>query len=214
MTAAVPRGYLTHLKTVAREAMATTFDDDYPITDFQSLLVSIEFPNKAEAYPSIWVDFTPTGDLQNAGIGHFEEGHPHGEGGDPKRFQRWRFAGTLSYTGVALTSLECDMLFDEIVNVLAFGLEATPTSEFRTYLENNEFIAVNGNFDEIGQSGFAATPGTPWGTEDVIYERTASLACWGEFVSDGVGNLALLSEVALYPYSDREADPTTSGGWQ
>lgn len=205
--------YMTRVKTVAVEAMKNTFDADYPVDQFKNLLVSIEFPEKEQNYPSIWVSFSPAGSLQTAGIAHFEIGDPADADGPDKRFTRWRFGGSLSFTGVALTSLEADLLFDEIVRVLAFGSERSETATFRSYLEDNEFIGMNANFDEIGQEGFGETPGTPWGTDEVIYERTATLTVIGEFVSNGVGDLVTLEGIEPFPYSDREEDPTSPGGW-
>jgi len=202
--------YLVAVKTVAANAMARVFDADYAMVqpDFANLLVSIEFPVQREAYPSIWVNYQPEGSLQAAGVGHFEIGDPTGANGPAKLFHRWRFSGSLSYTVVALTSLERDRLFDEVIRVIAFGNERTETSVFRSYLEQtNSLIGININADEIEQSGFDATPGTPWGTDDMIYESTISIKCLGEFCSDGKGVLADISAINVFSYSDQQADP-------
>lgn len=191
-----------------------TFDDDFPDPDFHNILVSIEYPAKPENYPSIWVDWSPTSGLQTAGIGHVEYGDPQDAGGDERSFMRWRFAGTATFTVVALTSLERDRLADEVIRVLAFGLESGATSEFRNYIENNEFLGLNGNFDEIETTGKAETPGTPWGTEEVVYEITIGLGCVGEFVSDGNGDLVKISEIVTIPFTEIDGDPTEGDGWQ
>jgi hypothetical protein len=204
--------FLTHLKTVLVEAMKRTFDADFPEPDFRNLRVGIEFPFDQQDYPGIWVDFTPTSELAVAGIAHVE--HAVGEGGVVRPYTRWRYGGMASYTMVALTSFERDRLFDEVVKVMAFGHEETPTSEFRAYIESNEFIGVNFDFDQVTVSGFAATPGTPWGTEDIIYEATIQMECLGEFVSDGAtGTLIPLTAIITTPYDDRTPDPEPIGNW-
>jgi hypothetical protein len=195
------------------EAMKKTFDAEYPVEDFRNLLVSIEYPSEKEDYPSIWVDFDPTAELETMGIDHHEVSDPSIDG-EVRKFERWRFQGYASYTVVALTSIERDRLFDEVVRVMAFGKEVASTSEFRNYIEDNEFLAVNFDFDQIGIAGVAATPGTPWGTDEVIYEATVRMEVVGEFVSDGATRtLAPLSAIAVYAYADNQPDPAPSDEW-
>ena len=198
--------YMTSVKTMITEAMSRVFDADYPEQDFRDVLVSLEFPAEPTQYPSIWVDFEPTGDLEVAGIGHIE----YAEADDNfVPFTRWRFSGFATYTVVALNSLEHARLYDEVVRVLAMGTERAPTAEYRAYIEDNEFIAANGNFDQIRQSGWAATNGTPWGSDETIYEGTLSIGITGEFVSRGPDQaLVPLSSVVVYPYAENEPDPT------
>jgi len=204
--------FLVHLKTVLTEAMKRTFDADFPEPDFRNLRVGIEFPAEQQDYPGIWVDFTPTTELEIVGIAHVE--HEFGEDGFARPYRRWRYGGFASYTAVALTSLERDRLFDAMVRVMAFGQEETPTSEFRAYIEQNEFLGVNFDFDQVSISGFAASPGTPWGTDDIIYEATIQMECIGEFVSEGAtGTLVPLSAVKITSYTDQELDPAPTGSW-
>jgi hypothetical protein len=208
--------FIAPLKTVLTEAMKMTFDEDYPEADFRSINVSIEYPDNPQMYPGIWVDFDPTGELEIVGVAHQEQSEPSAEGA-VRKFTRWRFQGYATYTIVALTSFERDRLFDEVVKVMAFGTEEAQTSEFRSYIESNEFIAVNFDFDQIGIRGFTATPGTPWETDEVIYEVTVAMECLGEFVSDGVNKtLVPLSAITTYPYAANEPDPhpDSEGGWQ
>jgi hypothetical protein len=74
---------------------------------------------------------------------------------------------------------------------------------------------MNFDFDEIGQRGFSAAPGTPWGTDDVVYEGTLAMECVGEFVSNiDTGEIVgVISAIQVTPYSDKEEDPTSEGGW-
>lgn len=201
--------YLVDLKTLLVRAMKTTLDADYIEPDLRNLLVSIEMPVKEQEYPSIWVDFEPVGDLRIVGINHFEEGDPSGTG-NTRRYTRWRFQGYVTYTVVALTSLQRDRMFDEMVRIMAFGREMPQTAEFRSIITDNDLIAVGFDWDEIAHRGFSVTPGTPWGTDDAIYEATIAMECFGEFISDGQsGTLIPLDAIEFYPYGEHEPDPST-----
>jgi hypothetical protein len=193
-------GYLTHLKTALVMALKQTFDSNYPESDFRNMHVSIEYPVSKAAYPSIWVDYEDSGKLTIAGIRHTEV---LTEGNDIRFITRWRFSGYAQFTVVALSSLERDRLYDELVRILAFsrgGLDDPEINTFRQYVENNPYIAMNMDFDEIESAGNAASPGTPWGSDEIIYERTINMELLGEFVSDGTTyELVPLSAIRIYP---------------
>jgi len=189
--------YLTRLKGMLVESLKTTFDADYVEPDFRNIHCSIEYPIEPQNYPGIWVDYEDTGPLQIAGIDHSETSEPDINLA-VNRYTRWKYAGYASYTVVALTSLERDRLFDEMIRVIAFGKESTETRVFRQLVESNDFIAANFDFDRIQPRGNAAAPGTPWGTDEIIYERTLNMEVIGEFVSDAItGQLVPLSAVVL-----------------
>jgi hypothetical protein len=115
----------------------------------------------------------------------------------------------VSFTCAALTSYERDRLYDEMVRTIAFaGFEGTQSSAFRNALENNDFIAVNGNFDTLTPSGDAASPGTPWGTDEILYEKTLSFTVLGEFVSDPTDNTMVpLNRVQVVGFRQGETPP-------
>lgn len=193
----VLNGYLTTLKAALVDALHQCFDDDYPVEDFRSVHADIEFPVDEQSYPGVWVNYTDTAPLSAAGIDHHEYTEPT-ESGFVRRFTRWKFSGTASFTVVALSSLERDRLYDEMVRVIAFAREADEVPEFRESIESNEFIAMNGQFDTIDISGNSAAPGTPWGTDEYIYEITLNLDVIGEFISNGeTGLLVPLSEIRV-----------------
>ncbi len=191
--------YLRALKTTLVIALKQTFDGNYPDERLQNLHVSIEYPIEPQEYPGIWVDFEETS-LQTAGVGHFEYDD------DGRKYLRWRYAGAVSYTIAAFSSLERDRIYDEMVKVLAFGRSSDSLGAFRDYVEDNPFIAINFNLDEIEVHGTAATPGTPWETDEIIYERTVVMQVIGEFVSDvSTGDLGTLSKIII----DARTEPST-----
>jgi hypothetical protein len=205
--------FVLPLKTLLTRSWREVFSVHHPTDDFKDLHVSIEFPIEEAAYPGIWVDFEPTAQLETAGIDHQE--HVYDEDAEAWRVvQRWRFAGWATFTCTALSSGVRDRLFDEMVKVIAFGNQDPERSKFRDAIENNDLIGTDFDWDQIRISGFTATPGTPWGTNDVVYEATLNMECVGEFVSmPGLDTLVPLSGVEVVAYTEEEGDPTTDGGW-
>lgn len=191
--------YRRKLKAGLVSALRKTFDGNYPEEKLRDIRVSIEYPIQQQDYPSIWVDFEEA-TLQTAGIDHREEDE------DGHLVLRWRYEGHASYTIAAMSSLERDRIFDELVKILAFGRSAEHLSAFREYIESNDLIAMNFDFDQIEVSGNAATPGTPWETDEIIYESTLIMQVIGEFVTDvDTGNLIPLSKIII---DAREAGST------
>ena len=202
--------YLRPMKTMMVTALRNTFDGDYVNDQFRNIRVSIEYPEHRQDYPGIWLDFEPIGELEIAGIGHTEYALNSSATAIP--FTRWRFQGFVTYTAVAMSSNERDMLIDELLRIFAFGAEHPSTQAFRKGVEDNPLIAANMDFGTIGQRGFAASPGTPWNTDEVIYEATLAMNLIGEFVSDqATGELLPLTEIRVLDYAEHEPDP--SPGW-
>lgn len=203
--------YLTKTNTLAVKAMKATLDADYPEEDFRDTFVSLEFPVAEQSIPAIWVTFDPIGPLRPVGVGYYED-TVSGQG--VERATRWSFAGNIIYTMVAMTSLERDRLFDQVVSILAFGQFDPERSAYRTAMETDPLIQISVNFDEIDQRGFTASPGTPWGTSDVMYECSLSVQCLGEFVSaSGTDTLLPISAINLISWNEQfEVDPTV-GTW-
>ena len=200
--------YLVSLKTAVTEATKAAFGPGS--VDFPNLHVSIDYPVDAQAYPGLWIDFDPTGAFQSAGIGHQENTL---NGGIYSRALRYRFSGAASFTCVAFSSLERDRLFDAVIRVLAFS-ESETESPFRQAIENNDFVAISMNYDQIEQRGNAAQQGTPWGTDDVIYEATVAIDLIGEVVVTASGTLLPLSDVNLFSWVETlEVDTQTGGHW-
>lgn len=214
--------FLLETKTLVLEALKSVFNEDYPVADFRAIWSGMEYPADKANYPGIWVDFTPTAPLQSAGIGHVE--YVTSDSGGVRKATRWRFAGNLTFTVTALSSLERDRLVDELIKVLAFGSENPATAPFRQMLEVNDLIALSVQWDTFSLPGKDESPGTPWGTPEVVYEHTVSLDCEGSFVSEASGAaLVPLSGFTFDVYDDvtqmpidppATGDPSQIGQWQ
>ncbi len=205
--------YLTPIKTLGIEAFQATFDDQYPTAEFQGLRTSLEYPIQSSYFPMVWTAYHDSAPIRRAGIAYVETADPV-TGALTAPFARWRFFGTLSFTCVALTSLECDRVYDEVVRVIAFGQEDPILGRFKGTFEENALIAATCQWDEVESTGDDAQPGTPWGTDEIVYERTLNLDLMGEFVPDPVANtLVPLSQIQVVPTMQLAPAPVEGTGF-
>lgn len=176
--------FLVQLKTTITEALRQVFNASYPVADFQNLPITIEFPYQEQQYPGCWVSWDPVGNVSRGGIDNLMYGPPTDTTDtNPNLLYRYRFSGYSMYTVGALTSMQRDRLHDELVRV--FLMSGTPQVEsFRQYVEDSPYIYMNMDFDNVSIRGMAENAGTPWGTNDFIYEVTLAIETVGEFISD------------------------------
>jgi len=193
--------FLTHIKTLLVKACTNTFDDDYPVDQYRNLFTSIKYPEKATEFPSIWIDFDVTS-LEPIGVDTIQ--YEKQDNGTFLPYKTWRFTGNANFVIAAMSSLERDGIFDEMVKVLAFGSLNNGRSVFRNTIDNNDYIRTVFNWDKISPNGIIASPGTPWGSSDILYEATISMGVMGEFSSDTESSaLVALSKVIVHPEIDQ-----------
>jgi len=198
--------YMRVLKTALVEALRRTFSADYDVPLLRDLHVSLEYPIHEQEYPSIWVTYEDAAPLSIAGVAHVETDT------EGRRYTRWAFQGYATLTIAALSSQELDTIYDEVVRVIAFSRENEYRSTFRNHVEANDLVAMNMDFDTIEPRGFAAAPGTPWGSDEIIYERGMALQIIGEFVSNPFdGDLVPLSKVIFEGYLENQEAPVFRG---
>lgn len=206
--------YRVPLKTAVTEALGSVFTDSHPNPDFRGEnkpLVSIEYPIEKAHYPGIWVQYADDSEITIAGIGHVEQVVDE-VGGTVGQASRWKFSGSVTMTIVTLSSLERDRLFDEVVRIYVGARFNPELSSFRTRIESNDLIAINANFDDIEPFGDAAPMGTPWGTDEIIYEVSLRFDVIGEFMTDTlVTELVPLSQVTFMDYVEGSPEPAWPG---
>lgn len=206
--------FLAEVLTVLNEGMKRTFDQDYPVEDFRGLHVSIEYPIEEGDYPALWVGFETQGALSAVGIGTSSTELVTTETDDGTRFgevTNWRFEGEALFTLMTTTSLNRARLMDEVVRAIAFGPFEEGRGGFRNYLLEQDLIRLQMNYDQIDIRGMAETPGTPWGTDDLVYEVTLATDVIGEFASTAYGSLVPLSEIRIIDYPEGTPDPSPEG---
>lgn len=194
--------YRTPLKAMVVQALKRTLaaDGDYPQDEqvtMRGMGVSIEYPALPANYPGIWVDYDDTEALVKAGVDHEEE--EENADHEPVLITRWRFTGIISLTITTLSSLERDKIYDEVVAMIAFARQDPIRGQFVAMIESNDYIACNIDTDTIQPRGSVAAPGTPWGTDEVVYEATVNLNVIGEFIPtfDEATGLLVLSEIIV-----------------
>lgn len=203
--------YVTRVKALPIEAMHETFDDQYPVEEFRGLHCSLEYPVQAVNLPEVWVRYTDSAPLRQSGIAHVEDTHPT-TGGKIQPYTRWRFEGSWEFVVIALSSVERDRVYDELIATIAWSGYDSLRGRFRRYLNDNDLIDLTVRTDEIESTGENAEPGTPWGTDEVIYERTLNVDLIGDFVPDPeTGIIVPLSQIRVVPTADTALDDEVRG---
>jgi hypothetical protein len=189
-------GYLRTIKTTAVQAIEQSFTSRYPAPDAgggtsRQPFVSVEYPVEQAHYPAIWVDYEGA-ELRTVGIAYTQSDT------QGNSYARWRFAGHVVFTIVAMSSNERDMIYDQLISMTAFAAQSSYPSTFRSVTENAPLVASVWSFDTVEDRPSAAAPGTPWGTTEVIYERGFAVQVLGEFVTDPYTTaLVELSEIQV-----------------
>jgi hypothetical protein len=202
-----PAGYLRTVKTTATEALQAAFLVAYPETDpgggDKPVYISQEYPAEQAHIPAVWVEFEPT-DLRTCGIAYTETDT------EGNLFTRWRFSGMASFTVAAMSSNERDMIYDQMVALVAFASQTEAPSAWRQVIEASDLIATTWSYDTIENRGAAAAPGTPWGTDEVMYERGIALQVLGEFVTNPITlQLVSLAEIDIVMTSEQVEDTSS-----
>jgi hypothetical protein len=175
-----PPGFLRVIKTGSVDALRQAFELSYPEQDEAGAAripsVSLDYPVAQGAYPGVWVDFEVSL-LQIAGVDYTEHL------ADGTLVTRWRFQGYAVFTIVALNSNECDGVYDQLVALTSFAAQSEYPSTFRAAIDSNGLVTTTWSYDTVEGRGQSAAPGTPWGTDEIIYERGLALRVVGEFVT-------------------------------
>lgn len=196
--------YISPLKTIIMEGLRETFDNQYPNSTFRDVNIQLDYPVANQGYPAIFVKYDDTTPLKRAGISMVEMTNPE-TGNLVAPFARWRFQGMITLTCVSIvTALERDDLYDEVIRVVAFGREdPTLIGRFHSYVDSNDLIASILQTDVIHPQGADANPGTPWGTNEIMFERSLGLEIVGEFTPDmAAGSFVNLSKIIVEPTED------------
>ncbi len=207
--------FIEETMTIFVEAVKELFDNEFPYADMRNLSVHVEYPLEPQSYPGLWVQVIPQGPMFNVGIGHVERvGN--------EEYYRWQFSGVVEITAAALSSLERARMLDWISKAIAFGHQdgESSLSDFRNHIEHNPYVGIRSLWESFTVGGFAETPGTPWGTDDVIYEGTVSLTIEGEvYFNPNLRTIVPLEQIVIEDrlsvetvVLDREAE--ADDGWR
>lgn len=175
-----PIAYKLNIKRAIINGLRAVFDNNYPdLYDvLPSLNITMEYPEQPEEYPTIIVDYTESGVLQSAGVGHFE----YFQG--PNVYERWMYQGAVNLTIAAETSLQRDYISDHIVHLMAFGSTSEHTHIFVPYLEESHLLDIQVLKDTLRPGGESIEASVNWGLSDArIYTTRYSFDVLGTFIS-------------------------------
>lgn len=185
-------------------ALEKVYTIDYPDPLLRNLHIGLEYQDVKEKFPSIVITFLERM-LQRAGLGHL----------NPKEFEtgeqivnRWIFQGGITFTLLALTTFDRDLLADSLLDVMAFGKQSERNVIFHDDIEDNDWIPISLMTDHALPGGNTTTP-SPWGnTNEQLYQTSYTFDCFGQFFSDpATGDLVRLSQINTFPFRPDQAVP-------
>lgn len=155
----------------------------------QEYYIDIEYPTKVTQYPGLWVQFSIES-LQRAGLGM--ETWTKDTNGNWGPIQEWMFTGRISLSIAAETSKDRDRLADTVLAQLAFArapdlvlrnpkTNAGQMRQLITAIEDNPYVSMTLNTDQISLGGETVTQGVPWAPNILLYENVFSINCQGQF---------------------------------
>jgi hypothetical protein len=199
--------FIADLLTIWGEALAAVFDAEHPNERLRDIPISTDYPLREVDYPGLWINFSMQGAVRNMGIGHVEyEPATDAVTGDEgfREIYRWTFGGVIEITVATLGNLDRALLLDEVMRTLAVARSGRNIEgDFREAVENNDLIGMTCTWEELTLTGFGEQQGTPWGTDDVVYEATVSMPLIGEVMLEAhTGVLLPLSAVVISPETD------------
>lgn len=206
--------FVANVLTAWSEALKLLFAD-HPNPDLQGIPVLTDYPQQEINYPGIWLNFTMQGDVKNVGIGHVE--HSLDDTGGVHEVFRWHFGGFVEITIGAMSNLERALLLDQVTKDIAVArVDVNREGILREHIERHDLIGQIVTWESFTLSGFGETQGTPWGTDDIIYEATVTLVIEGEVVLDPqTGLLVPLSQIVVTAQREDEGALPVPGtdGW-
>lgn len=163
--------------------------------------ITVEYPEEAEDWPTILVQIRPS-IVEWTGIGGDEvidaslsSGQPtidRSTEDDPtpnenpsfKLIRQGRFEASCMLQVLALTSMERDRMWDNLVKLLLMGRKKSSTANFFTTLETHDLVGVTIMEGTIRPVGDSMGVGTPWDPELLTYEAAVEFDMVGTFYAD------------------------------
>lgn len=188
-------GMIEGVKKAIIRALREGIDEDLPDTDPLYRVIDnidMEYPVKEEKYPGIWVQFS------------YRDLKPQSINRDPfyteedQTYRLWSFSGTVTMTLVGLTSLERDRMSDSLIRMFAFNELHSSNNDFWKSLKSQDLLRLSINRDQLRPGGQTTNIGTPWDSDQLVYEDSYSFELQGEFASDIVtADLVRLREIIV-----------------
>lgn len=163
---------ITPTKKLIIRALRATFTALYPNDKMSSMNIDMEYPYKEEHYPGIWVRFSPS-KIQASGL------YPNLHTAD-EIYAVWHFEGVVSFTIIALSSKERDLISDGVIEAYAFAALMPTASPFYATIAASDLINMTLQSDVLSPGGQTETVGTPWDDDKIAYEDRYSFEVVGQ----------------------------------
>lgn len=174
--------------TGVRDGFAAGALNNNPDQD-ESYYIDIEYPTDVTKYPGLWVQFSIE-QLTRTGLAMAT--WTKGEDGVWGEIQTWSFNGRITLTIAALSAKDRDRLADAVIAQLAFSRPpdmvlrnpAVDAQQFKgllTSLDDNPYVSVTLNTDQVNSGGQSTSSGVPWASNVLLYEDSYSVGCHGQF---------------------------------
>lgn len=204
------KSFITAAKVSIVEALRAAYKS--PNIDMTPNFIGIEYPEQEVDWPAILVEFNPS-DIRWTGVMPDElEKLPFG---DFKRYRKGHFAGTYSFSIYALTSQERDRLMDSIIQLFLMGDLNADTKKFFDTVENHDLISQIIMHDHVTTVGTTVSAGTPWGSDDIVYEGSLRVdIAGGEFYADAYDStLVPLSSISVIAEIEGQEEDDAHEDW-
>jgi len=209
--------YKTSIKRSMVESIRAVFSV-HPDKLLSTTKVTIEHPQDKSKYPSVVVRFFES-EIKNMGLGHMETLPVTDSNGvvKYKKFKHYMYKGEVEFGIYALSSLDCDLIADTIVQTLAMGDMQDFTNGFfkRIYespYEEGKYNFININTDVIEGTGEQTSP-APWDPDtQMIYQAGYRCGVGGEFYSleDPNRTFEIIEQINQFPYA-KGIEPVPEG---
>lgn len=163
--------------------------------------ITLEYPEEAEDWPVILIQVRPS-TVQWTGImpdevidASLEDGSQpidYSTTADPsvnpsptyKLIRQGRFEANVMLQVLALTSMERDRMWDNLVKLLMMGRKKAATNNFYTTLDTHDLVGMTVMEGSITPIGDSIGQGTPWDPELLTYEAALEFQVIGTFYAD------------------------------
>ncbi len=163
---------ITPTKKLIIQALRATFTSMYPDTKLASMNIDLEYPYLVDHYPGILVRFSPS-KIQSSGLSPAQST-------DDEIFSVWHYEGTVSFTIIALTSLERDLIADGVIEAYAFAAQMPNASPFYNTIQSSDLINMTLQSDILSPGGQTENVGVPWDDDKIAYEDRYSFQVVGQ----------------------------------
>jgi hypothetical protein len=161
----------------------------------------IEYPVQKGEYPYCQIGF------EESSIANSTVSDSVVLNGDRLPYRHWTFGGSARFSFFSLSAAERDIMIDGFIEVVA--MDRVLMSRLRDE-SINPYIAIELSLEDVMPTGSADSPGTPWGTDEVVYYSSFDIDVQGEFwtTPPEAEDVGMVEIIKVYAVNEDAADDT------